>query len=104
MIDWWRILLDPDDEQYDDKFFDELDNEIDFCDKILEKDPKNIDALFFKGGSIGFSGRLSVMRESWLSAASAGREALPIVEEAALSILKMLMSSSDLAFIIIMLL
>jgi tetratricopeptide (TPR) repeat protein len=83
MIDWWRILLDPDDEQYDDSFNQKLENVIDFCDKILEKDPKNVDALFFKGGSIGFRGRLSVMRESWLSAASDGREALPIVEEAA---------------------
>lgn len=83
MIDWWRIMLDTDDDKFDDKFFEELDKVIEFCDKILEKDPKNIDALFFKGGSIGFRGRLRVMRESWFKAANDGREALPIVEEAA---------------------
>ncbi len=37
----------------------------------------------FKGGSIGFRGRLRAFRESWLKAADDGREALPIVEEAA---------------------
>ena len=44
---------------------------------------KDVDALFFKGGSIGFRGRLRAFRESWLKAADDGREALPIVEEAA---------------------
>jgi len=44
--------------------------------KILEKNPKNIDALFFKGGAIGFRGRLRAYRESWLKAADDGREAL----------------------------
>ena len=37
----------------------------------------------FKGGSIGFRGRLRAFRESWLKAADDGREALPIVEQAA---------------------
>ena len=37
----------------------------------------------FKGGAIGFRGRLRAFRESWLKAADDGREALPIVEEAA---------------------
>lgn len=82
MIDWWRIILDPEDEQYDEKFYQKLEDVIYFCDKILEKNPKNVDALFFKGGSIGFRGRLRVLRESWLKAADDGREALPIVEEA----------------------
>ncbi len=36
----------------------------------------------FKGGAIGFRGRLRSLRESWLKAADDGREALPIVERA----------------------
>jgi len=83
MIDWWKILLDPDNESYDDIFFQKLEDVIYQCDQLLDKNPKDVDALFFKGGSIGFRGRLRAFRESWLKAADDGREALPIVEEAA---------------------
>jgi tetratricopeptide (TPR) repeat protein len=83
MIDWWKILLDPDNESYDEFFFQKLEDVIYQCDQLLDKNPKDVDALFFKGGSIGFRGRLRAFRESWLKAADDGREALPIVEEAA---------------------
>lgn len=83
MIDWWKILLDPDNESYDEIFFQKLEDVIYQCDQLLDKNPKDVDALFFKGGSIGFRGRLRAFRESWLKAADDGREALPIVEEAA---------------------
>lgn len=83
MIDWWKILLDLDNEDHDDIFFQKLEDVIFQCDEILKKDRSNVDALFFKGGSIGFRGRLRAMRESWLKAADDGREALPIVERAA---------------------
>lgn len=83
MIDWWKIMLDPDNESFDEIFFQKLEDVIYQCDQILKKNPKDVDALFFKGGSIGFRGRLRAFRESWLKAADDGREALPIVEEAA---------------------
>jgi tetratricopeptide (TPR) repeat protein len=83
MIDWWKILLDSDNESYDEIFFQKLEDVIYQCDQLLDKNPKDVDALFFKGGSIGFRGRLRAFRESWLKAADDGREALPIVEEAA---------------------
>lgn len=82
MIDWWKILLDPDNESYDDIFFQKLEDVIYQCDEILKKDPNNEDAMFFKGGTIGFRGRLRAFRESWLKAADDGRLALPIVEKA----------------------
>ncbi len=81
MIDWWKILLDVENESHDEIFFQKLEDVIFQCDKILEKDPDNVEALFFKGGSIGFRGRLRSLRESWLKAADDGREALPIVEK-----------------------
>ncbi|HRQ53257.1 MAG TPA: tetratricopeptide repeat protein [Ignavibacteriaceae bacterium] len=83
MIDWWKILLDPDNESYDEIFFQKLEDVIYRCDQILNKNPNDVDALFFKGGAIGFRGRLRAFRESWLKAADDGREALPIVEQAA---------------------
>ncbi len=83
MIDWWKILIDMDSEKNDEIFFQKLEDVIFQCDQILKKDPQNVDALFFKGGSIGFRGRLRAYRDSWLKAADDGREALPIVERAA---------------------
>jgi len=82
MIDWWKILVDPDVESYDDLFFKKLEDVIYQCDELLDKNPDNVEALFFKGGSIGFRGRLHGFRESWIKAADDGREALPIVERA----------------------
>jgi tetratricopeptide (TPR) repeat protein len=82
MVDWWKILLDIDNESYDQLFFQKIEDVIFHCDKILQKDKRNIDALFFKGGAIGFRGRLRALRDSWLKAADDGREALPIVEYA----------------------
>lgn len=82
MVDWMKILLEPSDEQYDDMFYEKIEDVIYRCDEILEDNPDNIDALFFKGGAIGFRGRLRALRESWLKAADDGREALPIVEYA----------------------
>lgn len=83
MIDWWKILLDLDTEVYDEVFYEKLEDVIYFCDDILDRDDDNVDALFFKGGAIGFRGRLRSLRESWLKAADDGREALPIVQRAA---------------------
>lgn len=81
MIDWWKILVDLEDQSKDDLFFKKLDDVIYVCDEILDEDPNNFDALFFKGGAIGFRGRLRSLRESWLKAADDGREALPIVNK-----------------------
>lgn len=83
MIDWWKILVNPENESYDDIFYQKLEDVIYQCDEILKRDPNNEDALFFKGGSIGFRGRLRAYRDSWLKAADDGRQALPIVEKAA---------------------
>ena len=82
MIDWWKIILSEENEDQDDRFYDKIEETVDFCDEILDKDPNNVDALFFKGGAIGFRGRLRVMRENWFSAADDGREALPLVQQA----------------------
>ncbi len=82
MVDWWRILIDMENEQYDERFFDALDGVVDMCDSLLERDPSDVNALFFKGGAIGFKGRLKFHRGDYLAAANAGRKALPLVQEA----------------------
>lgn len=82
MIWWWKIMLDFDNEEYDEIFTDKLENVIEMCDNILDKDPKNVDAIFFKGGSLGFRGRLYSVRQSWFNAALDGKDALPLVFKA----------------------
>lgn len=82
MILWWKILLDLDNESYDDEFYDKLDETIEFCDDLLDENENNVEAVFFKGGALGFKGRLQSIRHDWLDAAANGREALPLVHRA----------------------
>ncbi|MBN2571938.1 MAG: DUF3808 domain-containing protein [Ignavibacteriales bacterium] len=82
MILWWRIMLDFDEERLDNLFIKKLNEVIDDCDGILDKDPNNVNAIFFKGGSLGFRGRLATVRENWIDAAYDGKDALPLVYNA----------------------
>ena len=82
MIIWWKIMLDQDNEVYDELFEDRLEDVIDFCDEILDENDEDIDALFFKGGALGFRGRLYSVRKEWFDAALDGKDALPLVYEA----------------------
>lgn len=80
MIDWWKIAIEPENESLDNLFFEKLEDVIYHCDQILKNDEKNLDAIFFKGGAIGFRGRLRGLRDSWIKAADDGREALPLLQ------------------------
>ena len=82
MVDWWRIITDLDNTSRDDRFLSELDRVIDLCDNRLKKNEHDTAALFFKGGALGFRGRLHGNREDWVQAASDGRAAHPIVRDA----------------------
>lgn len=82
MIEWWKILIDIDDESRDDIFIRKMDEVIDLCDSLLEVNENDVSALFFKGGALGFQGRLRANRSSWIKAANDGRLALPIVQRA----------------------
>lgn len=82
MVNWWKIMIDMDNTQYDDRFIDSLDLVIDLCDELLKKNENDVNALFFKGGAIGFEGRLKFHRDDYFGAASAGKRALPLVQEA----------------------
>jgi len=80
MVLWWRILIDIENEQYDEQFMEALDRVILMCDSLLDIDENDVTAIFFKGGSIGFQGRLQFHRNDYFSAANAGRRALPLVQ------------------------
>ncbi|NOX18555.1 MAG: hypothetical protein GXO87_09790 [Chlorobi bacterium] len=81
MILWWKIRLDMYDEQYDDEFYDKIENVLDFCDELLDENDEDSEALFFKGGALGFRGWLHSIRKEWFDAALDGKDALPLVYE-----------------------
>ncbi|MBR9976027.1 MAG: tetratricopeptide repeat protein [Bacteroidetes bacterium] len=94
MVEWWRILITIEDESRDGQFYDMLDDVIDMCDDRLDRNENDIAGLFFKGGAIGFKGRLQANRKSWVSAAKTGKEALPVVMDAS----ELAPDNADLAF------
>lgn len=82
MVIWWKIMPDMNNEKYDDILNEKLDGVIDFCDSLLDENEENIEAVFFKGGALGFKGRLNSLRSEWFDAAMNGKEALPLVFKA----------------------
>lgn len=82
MIEWWKILISIDDGSRDDIFVQKMDEVIELCDSLLDVNENDVTALFFKGGALGFRGRLRANRNSWIKAANDGRLALPIVQKA----------------------
>jgi tetratricopeptide (TPR) repeat protein len=82
MVTWWRIQSDITNEELDEAFLDSLNMVIDLCDELLDINDNDTHALFFKGGAIGFKGRLKFHRKDYLGAAAAGKDALPLVQDA----------------------
>ena len=82
MTKWWRILSNFDDESSDKSFYAMLDKVVDMCEKRLEVNGNDVTALFFKGGAVGFRGRLRANRGAWLLAANDGLVALPAIRKA----------------------
>ena len=82
MIQWERIISRFDDESQDEKLYTLLEQVVDVCDKRLDAHPDDVAAMFFKGGAVGFRGRLRANRGKWLGAANDGMVALPLVRKA----------------------
>ena len=80
MVSWWRVLLDLDDRSHDEAFYTRLEDCIDVCDARLDTDRDDFDAVFFKGGAIGFRGRLRGDRNQFLRAARDGLRCLPLLK------------------------
>ncbi|MEO8665575.1 MAG: hypothetical protein ABI462_08755 [Ignavibacteria bacterium] len=82
MIDWWRINLNKENDSLDEKFFGELDKVIEIADERLDANEFDDNAMFYKGGALGYRGLVRSLRESWLKAAEDGREALNLLQKA----------------------
>jgi len=81
MVTWWRVLSDLDSSEHDRAFYALLDRCVEVCDRRLETEPKDFDAILFKGGAIGFRGRLRGDRGEYLKAAGDGLKSLPLLKK-----------------------
>ena len=81
IIEWWKIVLNNDDISNDDLFYKKIDKVIDVCNRTLDTNSYDINALFFKGGAIGYRARLKTMRDEWISAIKDAKEALDILQK-----------------------
>ncbi|WP_215223069.1 tetratricopeptide repeat protein [Echinicola shivajiensis] len=77
---WWKIIPDTENKQYDDLFFKFMDETIAKAEDLLEEDAGNKEATFFLAAAYGFKGRLLSERESWTATAFAGKNALKYME------------------------
>jgi len=85
LVSWWRILpqLESGEEAQDEAFYDAMARVIKRSERMLDKNRKDFDAMFFKGAAHGFRGRLRSNREEWLKAGKDGKAALEYVFEIA---------------------
>jgi tetratricopeptide (TPR) repeat protein len=81
MVDWWKTKLLTNTDKYDRSFIKKITKVVDISDKMLDKNSKDINALFFKAGALGYRGRFYAEKESWIKAASDGAEAFNLLQE-----------------------
>jgi len=80
MIEWWKILIDkPNSNLYKNTFLNKIDKAISVCDSLLTVNPADINALFFKAGSIGYRARFYVEENSFVNAAKDGKTAYDLL-------------------------
>lgn len=81
MIDWWRITIHRNEAAFEDEFLKNIEKVLKVCNNLLKDNPKDITALFFKGGALGYRGRYYAQNEKWFDAASDGKVAFDIMNE-----------------------
>lgn len=76
---WWEILPDLENEKYDKKLVYDLSQAEYQCSRLLNKNPKNLDAFVIKSASDAFIARLYANRDNWLKAFQYGRTSINTV-------------------------
>ena len=80
---WWDIMVDLPADTHDEAFFREMDSAVRRANRMLKRNRRDFDAMFFKGAALGFSGRLKSNRGMWFKASLDGKNALDYVMEIA---------------------
>lgn len=82
LSEWWKIMPNTGNEQYDEKFLAYMDTTIMVGERLFKQEEHKIEAAFFLGAAYGFKGRLysSEERKQWRKSATAGKKALNYLE------------------------
>ncbi len=78
---WWKININYDDKQYDDRFIAYIDTAIYYAKKLYDKPRCRIEGAFFLAAGYGFEGRLYGERSEWIKAAFASKNSLKYFED-----------------------
>lgn len=76
---WWRIMPDINQTQFDEQFLNCMDSSILLAENIFNKGSE-VEGAFFLSAAHAFKGRLFAERKSWTKAASEGKKALNYLE------------------------
>ncbi|MFZ6666066.1 tetratricopeptide repeat protein [Peijinzhouia sedimentorum] len=76
LSEWWKIMPNIENEQYDNRFLMYMDSTIYKAEKMMDVNEEDREASFFLAGAYGFKGRLYSERKSWRKATVAGSSAL----------------------------
>lgn len=80
LSEWWKIMPNIENQQYDGRFVAYMDTSIYLADRMYQRDPENEEATFFLSAAWAFKSRLHSERKSWRKAASAGKSTLSYLE------------------------
>jgi hypothetical protein len=83
LSEWWKIMPNTHESQYDDKFLAYMDSTIVIGERLYKNnEDRKIESAFFLAAAYGFKGRLysSEERKQWRKAATAGKNALKYLE------------------------
>lgn len=83
LIEWWKIMPDLTNKQYDEAFLAYMDTTILVAENLYKKyPPYKAESTFFLAAAYGFKGRLysEEERKNWTKAAAAGKQALNYLE------------------------
>ncbi len=81
LSEWWKIVPNIDNQQFDSKFYAYMDTSIILAERMYRENNKNIEASFFLAAAYGFKGRLHSERKDWRKAAVNARESLSYLDK-----------------------
>jgi hypothetical protein len=80
LSEWWKIVPNVDETQYDMEFLAYMDTSIYYAERMFEMDEEDPEAAFFLAAAYAFQGRLYSERRDWGRATVAGKNSLNFLE------------------------
>lgn len=81
LAEWWKIVPNPDNTTYDDRFEMHLDSSIALAERLYAIKENKVEPSFFLAAAWAFKGRLYAERKKWTKATFAGKKALRYLDE-----------------------